>query len=87
VAEPEHELDLGALHEQLAALDVMDLLLSSASTIASIAYAKLEHDELDQARTAIDALGSLLPHLRGEAAGDLGRVLVELQVAYAGATG
>ena len=81
----EPDVDLAELHEQLASFDVDQLLVSSASTIASLALAKIERGELDQAKKAIDALGSILPHVEGPAAGDLGQVLAELQVAYVGA--
>jgi hypothetical protein len=83
VAEDEPQLDLGKLREQLAALDVGDLLASSASTIASLAFAKIEHRQLEQAKTAIDALGSLMPHVEGAVAAELQQALTELQVAYA----
>ncbi len=82
---PEPEIDLTALQEQLAAFDVADLLASSASTIASLAFAKIEHGELGQAKQAIDALNSILPHLEGPLAADLRAALTQLQVAYAGA--
>ena len=83
--EPEPEVDLAELHEQLAAFDVEQLLVSSASTIASLAFAKVERGELDQAKKAIDALASILPHVEGPAAAGLRQALTELQVAYAGA--
>ena len=72
-----------ALQEQLASFAVEQFLVSAASTIASLAYAKLERDDLSQAKKAIDALASLAPHLEGELAADLGRALTNLQVAYA----
>jgi hypothetical protein len=84
VADPqEPELDVEALQAQLASFSVDQFLVSAASTIASLAYAKLEHKDLPQARKAIDALGALAPLLEGELAADLGRVLTGLQVAYA----
>jgi hypothetical protein len=69
--------------EQLAALDVGLLLASSASTIASLAYTKLERGDLAQAKLAIDAIAALVPLLEGDAKRDLGAVLANLQVAYA----
>jgi hypothetical protein len=80
------EVDMDALQQQLAAFAVEQFLISAASTLASLAYAKLENDDLPQARKAIDALGALLPHLEGDLAGDLGRALTNLQVAYAEAS-
>ncbi len=79
------EVDLEALQEQLAALSVDDFVLSAASTIASLAFAKLERRDLGQAKKAIDVLAALVPHLEGAPAGDLRNALTQLQVAYAGA--
>jgi hypothetical protein len=70
--------------EQLAGLDLALLLTSTASTIASLAYTKLDRGDLDQARLGIDALAALLPVLDGDAKRDLGAALANLQVAYAG---
>jgi hypothetical protein len=69
--------------EQLAALDVGLLLASSASTIASLAYTKIERGDLGQAKLGIDAVAALVPLLEGDAKRDLGSVLANLQVAYA----
>ena len=79
----EPELDLEALQEQLASFSVEQFLISAASTIASLAYAKLEREDLLQARKAIDALAALAPLLEGDLAADLGQALTKLQVAYA----
>ena len=69
--------------EQLAALDIGLQLASSASTIASLCYTKLERNELAQAKLGIDALVALVALLDGDAKRDLGAVLANLQVAYA----
>jgi hypothetical protein len=79
----EPEIDIEALQEQLASFSVEQFLISAASTIASLAYAKLERGDLPQARKAIDALAALAPLLEGELAADLGLALTKLQVAYA----
>ena len=79
----EPEVDMEALQEQLASFSVEQFLVSAASTIASLAYAKIEREDMEQARKAIDALGALVPHLEGPLADDLGRALTSLQVAYA----
>ena len=81
------EVDIEALQQQLAAFAVEDFLISAASTLASLAFAKLEREDLPQAKKAIDALGALTPHLEGELAGELRRTLANLQVAYAEAAG
>jgi hypothetical protein len=77
--------ELEALQEQLASFDVEQFLVSAASTIASLAYAKLDRNDLPQAKKAIDALASLLPHVEGELRSDLQLALTRLQVAYADA--
>jgi hypothetical protein len=81
--EPEQELDAEALAAQLAAFDVDEFLVATASSLASLAFAKLEQADLGQAKSAIDALGALVPHVGGELKGDLERALASLQVAYA----
>jgi hypothetical protein len=81
VADPTPE----ELAEQLASFDVEPFLVSMASTVASLAYAKLDKSDLPQAKRAIDALASLVPHIEGELAGDLRAALTQLQVAYAAA--
>jgi hypothetical protein len=75
--------ELEELQQQLATFSVDQFLLSAASTIASLAFAKLERGDLPQARKAIDALASLVPHVEGELRGDLEQALTRLQVAYA----
>ena len=79
----EPEIDMEALQEQLASFSVEQFLISAASTIASLAYAKLEREDLPQARKAIDALAALAPLLEGPLTTDLGTALTRLQVAYA----
>ena len=81
--EDEPEIDIEALQEQLASFSVEQFLISAASTIASLAFAKLERGDLPQARQAIDALAALAPLLEGELVADLGAALTNLQVAYA----
>jgi hypothetical protein len=77
------EVDVEALQEQLAAFDVGQFLISASSTIASLAYAKLDQGDLPQARKAIDALVALVPLIEGDLAADLGQALANLQLAYA----
>lgn len=79
----EPEIDMEALQDQLASFSVEQFLISAASTIASLAFAKLERDDLPQARKAIDALAALVPLLEGDLAADLQAALTRLQVAYA----
>ena len=76
--------DLAAALQQI---EVGQFLLSTVSTLASLAYGKLEQGELTQAKTAIDAIGALLPVLKGEVEeallGDFERALANLRIAYA----
>jgi hypothetical protein len=83
--EPNDDIDIEALQEQLASFSVEQFLISAASTIASLAYAKLERGDLVEARKAIDALAALTPQLEGELADDLALALTRLQLAYADA--
>ena len=74
---------------QLRDLKVGQLLLSTAATLASLAYGKLEADDLADARLAIDSIGALLPLLAGqvddEARRGLEQALSNLKLAYADA--
>ena len=78
------EIDLGALQEQLGAMQVEHFVVSAATTLASLGFAKLERGELGEARKAIDALAALVPQVEGELGRDLAQALTQLQVAYAG---
>ena len=77
------------LVEQMRAIRVGQFLLSSAATLASLAFAKLEAGELAEARLAIDAIGALVPLLQGqiddEARRGLEQALANLKLAYASA--
>ena len=68
---------------------VGELVLSTVSTLASVAYAKLEVKELDEARLAIDVVGALLPLMNGEIDDgmlrDFDQALTNLRLAYADA--
>ena len=74
---------------QVRALRVADLLHTTAATLASLAYGKLEIEELDDARLAIDALRALVPLLAGQLGEPelrgLEQALANLQLAYASA--
>jgi hypothetical protein len=89
VAEREQELTPEELLEAIRKMKVSDLLLSTLSTTAQLGYAKLEKGsrDLDQARLAIESMKALLPVLEGEVAkevaADFGRLLADLQLAYA----
>lgn len=74
------------LQAQIAQLRVDDILVGAASTLASVAYAKLEAGDREQAKRAIDALAAVLPLLEDDSLRrDLGAALANLQVAFASA--
>ena len=77
------EEDLASLEEQLASFDVDQFVLSAASTLATLAHAKLEKGDLPQAKKAIDALAVLAPLVPDELGNALKGALTDLQVAYA----
>jgi hypothetical protein len=68
---------------------VSELLLSTVSTLASVAYGKLEVPELSEAKAAIDAIGAILPLLAGQVDSailrDFDQALTNLRLAYADA--
>jgi hypothetical protein len=72
--------------DDLASIGVEELIVSAAAGLASLGYAKLEAKDLAQAKQAIDALQSLLPHVGEEHARDLQSALTGLQVAFVSAT-
>jgi hypothetical protein len=84
-AEPTQE----DLIEAIRKIEVGQFLLTSVSTLASLAFAKIEQRELAQAKTAIDGINALLPVLHGEVdeglLRDFERALTNLQLAYADA--
>ena len=72
--------------DDLASLGVEEFLVSAAAGLASLGYARLEAKDLAEAKLAIDALQSLLPHISGEIQADLQQALTGLQVAFVSAT-
>jgi len=100
--EHEHEHDHDHDHDEqdmMASLEEMmesirqakvgQLLLSTVSTLASVAYGKLEVKDLPEAKVAIDAIGALLPLLEGQIEDgmrrDFDQALTNLRLAYADA--
>jgi hypothetical protein len=76
--------DYEKLAEQIAQLQVDDVLIGTASTLASIAYAKLGADDRAQAKRAIDALATIVGLIEDEAVKrDLAAALANVQVAFA----
>jgi hypothetical protein len=75
--------------EQIRELKLGEFLLSTAATLASLAFGKLDAGELPEARLAIDAISALVPVLQGqiddEARRDLEHALANLKLAYADA--
>jgi len=85
----EDEPSIEDLAEAIRQIEVGQFLLSNVSTLASLAFAKLDQGELGQAKTAIDAIQAILPVLQGQVdeplLRDFERALANLQVAYADA--
>ena len=77
------------LMDALNQIKVGELLLSTVSTLASIAYGRIEKRDLGEAKMAIDAIRALMPILEGGVdAGmrrDFEQALTNLQLAYADA--
>jgi hypothetical protein len=72
--------------DDLASIRVEEFLVSAAAGLASLAYARLESKDLAEAKLAIDALQSLLPHIPSELQNDLEKALTGLQVAFVSAS-
>jgi hypothetical protein len=87
VSESQAEPTAEQVVEELRKVKVADLLVSSASMFASLAYGKLAPDvrDLEEARLAIDALRALLPLMPQDHRRDIQEVVTNLQLAYAGA--
>jgi len=75
--------------ETIRQAKVGPLILSTVSTFASVAYGKLEANDLPEAKRAIDAIDALLPLVDDEAGAeikrDFGQALTNLKLAYADA--
>ena len=86
---PRAQPSLEEIAEAIGQVEVGSFLLSTATTLLSLGFGKLERRELAQAKVAIDAIRALVPLFEGQAeAGmrrDLERALANLQVAYADA--
>jgi hypothetical protein len=78
------------LAEQIKALKVPELVISTVATLGQLAYVKLEAGELDEARLAIDAVGALTPLLEGRADPEmvrqLNQLLADVRLSFASAT-
>jgi hypothetical protein len=72
--------------DDLASISVEEFLVSAAAGLASLGYARLEAKDLAQAKQAIDALQSIVPHISGDLHTELQRALAGLQVAFVAAT-
>ena len=77
------------LAEQIKALRVPELVISTVATLGQLAYVKVEAGELDEARLAIDAVGALTPLLEGHADPDvlrqLNQLLADVRLSFASA--
>jgi hypothetical protein len=75
------------LIEQIRSIELGEFLLSTAATLASLAYGKLDVGDLPEARLGIDAISALAPLLRGEIDDEARRgveqALANLKLTYA----
>ena len=89
LADDPKQPDMEDLMQAIREIEVGQFLLTTVSTLASLAYGKLDRGELEQAKAAIEAIRALLPALEGQVDGallrDFGQALANLQVAYADA--
>jgi hypothetical protein len=89
LAEDAQQPGMDELMQAIREIEVGQFLLSTLSTLLSLAYGKLEQGELEQAKAAIGAIQALLPALEGQVEApmvrDLSQALANLQVAYADA--
>ena len=87
---PPAQPSLDEVVQQIHAIPIGPFLLSTVSTLASMAYGKLASGQLEEARGAIDAIRALMPVLEGriepELKRDFDQALANLQVAYADAS-
>jgi hypothetical protein len=83
------EITVEELMAAMREIKIGAFLLQTLSTLASLAYGKLESGDLDEARAAIDAIGALVPVLEGRVEEpvrkDFERALANLRLAYASA--
>ena len=88
-APEEGEAELDELIQAIREIEVGQFLLSTTSTLASLAYGKLDAGDLGQAKAAIDAVQALLPVLEGQVEPgfqrDFETAVANLKVAYADA--
>lgn len=91
VTEPEQEEVAAQVEAELERLRVSDVLLHTATTVASLAYRRLSADEpdLDQVRLAVESLRAVVPLIEDELPDELRRdfrqAIADLQLGYAGA--
>jgi hypothetical protein len=79
---------IAAMMDTIRSSKVVEIVVSSISTFATVAYAKLEAKDLPEAKAAIDVIDALTPFLTDDAADirrEFERALTELKVAYASA--
>lgn len=85
----EEAFSVEAMMQALRQAKVAELLISTISTLASVAYGKLEVPDLPEAKVAIDAIGALSPLLAGQVDDgihrDVEQALANLRLAYADA--
>jgi Domain of unknown function (DUF1844) len=88
-ADEEVDAMLDEMLKTIQEAQVAPLILSTVSTFTSVAFGKLEAKDLAEAKIAIDAIGALLPVLKGEIdetiLRDFDQALTNLRLSYADA--
>jgi len=88
-SEDEQQPTVDDLRRAIREITVGQFLLSTGSTLTSLAFGKLETRELEQAKVAIDAIQALMPVLETQVEPELLRdfdsALANLKIAYADA--
>ena len=89
MSESADEETLNAMFDAIKQAKVSDLVLSTITTLISVAYGKLEMKDTAEAKKAIDAIDALVPLLKGDVdeqiTKDFTQALTNLKLAYADA--
>src|SRR4051794_25604585 len=86
VAEPDEREVEEQIGAQIRALSVEAFLVATCSSLASLAYGRLETGELPEARAGMAALGALTPLVGEGVRRDFKAALASLKVAFEGAS-
>jgi hypothetical protein len=87
--EPNEQPTMDELRQAIREIKVGQFLLSTVSTLASLGYGKIESNDLEEAKAAIEAIQALMPVMGGQVEASIRRdfdsALANLKIAYADA--